>query len=68
MKPTINKRKCLATKDYCKSMQVCPNAALVYVADVNEIMRGRIELIEALCTGCGSCVEVCCAQAITLVD
>jgi Pyruvate/2-oxoacid:ferredoxin oxidoreductase delta subunit len=67
MRPVINKRKCPAQKEICKAIQACPNEALIYVADENEPLGGKIVLDEALCSECGLCAEECCGQAIEMV-
>ena len=67
MKPIINKRKCPAQKEMCKAIQACPNEALIYIADENEPLGGKIVLNEALCSECGICVEECCGQAIEMM-
>jgi Pyruvate/2-oxoacid:ferredoxin oxidoreductase delta subunit len=67
MKPIINKRKCPAQKDICKAIPACPTAALTYVVDEEEPLGGKIIVDEALCNGCGLCVEECCGNAIDMV-
>ena len=67
MKPIINKRKCQAQKEMCKAIQACQNEALIYIADENEPLGGKIVVDEALCSECGLCVEECCGHAIEIV-
>jgi electron transport protein HydN len=50
--------------DNCPSspcMTVCPHAALLRYPD------GRVELIDARCTGCGTCIAACPPKAIRRV-
>ena len=56
MKPIINKRKCPAQNELCKAIPACPTDAILYVADENEPLGGKIIIDEKLCNECAQCV------------
>jgi len=65
MKPYLIERRCPAQKDLCKAIQACPvEGAIVYVADEEAPLGGRIVFDYDRCTECGNCAVECCGSAI----
>ncbi len=63
----VNLRKCPAMEDICKAIPACPVRAISYITDENAKLGGRIIIDEALCDGCGICIDACCGKAISSV-
>jgi ferredoxin len=66
MKAYINKQKCMSQINICKPINECPEKAIFYTEDENEPLGSRMEIDEEKCTGCGTCVSLCCGEAIEL--
>ena len=66
MKPILNERKCPAQGQICKAIPACPEGAIVYIADDNAPLGGRIVFDYEKCNECGVCVTECCGSAIDL--
>ena len=64
----IIKEKCPAQKEICQPLLQCPRQAITYVEDFNEMMGGRMEIENTKCDGCAICVDLCCGQAILLIN
>ncbi len=64
----IIKEKCPAQKDICQPLIQCPLQAISFVEDMNEMMGGRIMVDNTKCDGCALCVDLCCGQAITILN
>lgn len=57
MTATLSPEKCIR----CGScMDQCPEAAICY--DVHNMPY----ILEAVCTGCGECIQVCCTDALAV--
>ena len=57
MAATLSQEKCIR----CGScIDECPEAAICY--DDHNMPY----IIEAVCTGCGECIKVCCTEALAL--
>jgi ferredoxin len=66
MTAMINKRKCPAQQDLCQAIPACPNGAILYQADENEPLGGKILVDAEKCNNCGACVKACCGNAIEI--
>ena len=64
MRAYIDKRKCSSDNRICKPIQECPAKAISWIEDDDEPLGSRMEIDEAKCTGCGTCVPLCCGDAI----
>jgi Pyruvate/2-oxoacid:ferredoxin oxidoreductase delta subunit len=67
MKPVINKRKCPMQGQICKAIPACPHGAILYIADKEAPLGGRIIIEYEKCDECGICVNECCGDAIDLI-
>jgi Pyruvate/2-oxoacid:ferredoxin oxidoreductase delta subunit len=52
--------------DIYPSLKSCPNNAIYYVEDEEELLGGRMEIDSGKCKGCGKCAELCCGKCIEL--
>lgn len=66
MKPYIIENKCLAQSMICTAIKNCKTGAVAYIEDEDEPLGGKIVFDYNLCTGCGTCKEVCCGSAIEM--
>ena len=64
MKAYIEKRKCPSEKHMCKPLAECPVMAISWIEDDDEPLGSRMEIDEEKCTGCGTCVPLCCGDCI----
>jgi len=66
MRAYIDKQKCYSENRICKPVKECPQQAISWIEDDDEPLGSRMELDENKCTGCGTCVPLCCGDAIEL--
>ncbi len=66
MKATIDKRKCASDRRICKPLEQCPTQAIAWIEDEDEPLGSRMEIDPEKCTGCGTCVPLCCGDCIEL--
>jgi len=66
VKAYIEKRKCSADKRICKPLAECPVKAIAWIEDEDEPLGCRMEIDTEKCTGCGTCVPLCCGDCIEL--
>jgi len=66
MKAYIDKHKCYSDNRLCKPLTDCPAKAISWIEDDDEPLGSRIVVDEDKCTGCGSCLPLCCGDCIEL--
>jgi len=66
MKAYIDKRKCSSDNRICKPIKECPAKAILWIEDEDEPLGSRMEIDEEKCTGCGTCIPLCCGDAIAV--
>lgn len=68
MKASIIKERCAADKRICKPFMECPEKAIQWIEDDNELLGCRMEVDSEKCVGCSTCVPLCCGGCIVLND
>ncbi len=68
MKAQIDLNRCSVQPGICKPINECPNQAIYYLEDENAMLGARMEVDDILCQGCGTCIPICCGDAITLIN
>jgi len=63
----IDKRKCSSDPRMCKPLTHCPAQAITWTEDDDEPLGSRMEINTEKCTGCGTCVPLCCGYCIEIV-
>jgi NAD-dependent dihydropyrimidine dehydrogenase PreA subunit len=68
MKAKIDLNYCSVQPGICKPMKECPNQAILYIEDKNAMLGAHMEVYEIVCKGCGTCIPICCGNAIALIN
>ena len=68
MKAFIDLNRCAVQMEICRPIKECPNQAIIYTEDESALLGAKMEVITAQCEGCGTCIDVCCGDAISLRD
>ena len=68
MKAFIDMNRCSVQLAICNPAKECPNQAILYLEDENAMLGARIEVDGTRCKGCGTCVPICCGNAISLKE
>lgn len=63
----IDMNKCSAQLTICNPVKECPNQAIKYLEDDNAILGVKMEIDDTKCKGCGTCIPLCCGNAIYLI-
>jgi Pyruvate/2-oxoacid:ferredoxin oxidoreductase delta subunit len=57
---------CTHDPEMCMAIPECAPGALLYVKEENG--SGHIQIDPELCTGCGTCADICCGDAIVMEE
>jgi NAD-dependent dihydropyrimidine dehydrogenase PreA subunit len=68
MKAKISQERCCANPEFCEPLKQCPMEAVYYTPDEEAILGARIDVNNENCNGCGICVPICSANAISMSD
>ncbi|MHB1153451.1 MAG: 4Fe-4S binding protein [Eubacteriales bacterium] len=64
MKAYINKAKCISDNRVCRPLKQCPENAITWIEDDDELLGSRMQLDRDKCSGCGLCVDLCYMHSI----
>lgn len=68
MKAHLDLNHCSIQPEICMPLKECPDQAIFFIEDVNVMLGARIDVDDTKCKGCGTCIPLCCGNAISLKE